>query len=125
MVSINFLQIHQSDEHNADYDVIHKDDLKILDEILNPVSLASRNNADTRYYNQATKVKNPDKLRKAIVKEVNAKIDLKHWDIIPREKIPKGEQVLPLVWAFKRKIDIKMKLVYNNKAILNVNRDKK
>ena len=68
-------------------------------------------------------MKEPDarEFQKAIIKEVNAHIKQKHWEIILREQVQKGEQVLPSIWAFRRKRDIKTKRVFQHKAYLNFN----
>ena len=46
---------------------------------------------------------NQNKIRKAIVKEVNSHIERKHWEMIPREHVPKVYQFLPVFCSFKNK----------------------
>jgi Reverse transcriptase (RNA-dependent DNA polymerase) len=43
-----------------------------------------------------------------------------HWDVIPIEEVPEGQQVLPAVWAFRRKRRITTGEVYKWKARLNI-----
>ena len=49
------------------------------------------------------KAEDSDKLLKAIVKDVNLKIKSKYGEHIPREQVPKGEQIIPVVWVLKHK----------------------
>jgi hypothetical protein len=56
----------------------------------------------------------------AVIKEVNDHIENKNWELIPRDKVPKGTTILPSVWSMKCKRDIKTQQVYKHKARLNV-----
>jgi hypothetical protein len=58
--------------------------------------------------------------KQAVIKEVNDHIENKNWELIPRDKVPKGTTILPSVWSMKRKRDIKTQQVYKHKARLNV-----
>ena len=52
--------------------------------------------------------------------EVKMHVDNKHWEIIPREQVPKGTKVLPAVWAMRRKRRLGTNEVYKHKSRLNV-----
>ena len=93
--------------------------------MLNPISFAAIKNTDTFYYHQAMKAPDTNKFQKVVIKEVNAHVKINHWELIPREQVQKGEQVLPYVWEFECKRDIKSNKVFTHKARLNVHRSKK
>jgi hypothetical protein len=67
-------------------------------------------------------MKAPDKEEfvKAIVKEMNDHIVAKNWELVPREAVPEGVQVLDSLWAMKRKRDISTRKVLKYKFRLNV-----
>ena len=54
------------------------------------------------------------------IKEVNNHIEQKHWELIPREQVLKGEQLLPYIWEFKQNMYIKTKLVFKHKTCLDL-----
>ena len=88
--------------------------------MLKPITFDTSNNTDNLYYHQAMKEPDTREFKKAIIKEVNTNTKRNHWELIPREKVPKVEQVLPSEWTFKRKKDIKTKRVFKHKACLNL-----
>lgn len=103
-----------------DFDEAHDIEYKLQEAMQHPISFLSTTNKDTMYYDQA--IREPDAIEfvKAIVKEVNDHIKMKHWELIPRNEVPENETVLPSVWSMKRKRDIKTQQVYKHKARLNV-----
>jgi hypothetical protein len=54
-------------------------------------------------------MKAPDRKQfmQAIIKEVNNHIKNKNWELMPRDKVPKGTTILPSVLSIKHKRDIK------------------
>jgi hypothetical protein len=104
----------------AYYEAMHEDDYLLQDEMQNPVAFLAHANKDTMYFHQAMKAPDRDEFIKAVVKEVNDHIENKHWELVPRESVPRGVDVLPSVWSMKRKRDIKTQRVYKHKARLNV-----
>ena len=62
---------------------MHKYDLRMQENMLNPISFNTRNNVDNLYYHQAIKAPNKREFQKAIIKEVNVHIEQKHWELIP------------------------------------------
>ena len=104
----------------AYYEAMHEDDYLLQDEMMNPIAFMANSNQDTMYFHQAMKAPDRDQFTKAIVKEVNDHIEHKHWELIPRDAVPKGVKVLPSVWSMKRKRDVKTQRVYKHKARLNV-----
>ena len=102
------------------YDAMHEDDYLLQEQMFDPVSFMTHANQDVMYYHQAMKAPDSKEFVKAVVKEVNDHIEHKHWELIPREQVPKGVKVLPSVWSMKRKRDIKTQKVYKHKARLNL-----
>jgi hypothetical protein len=58
--------------------------------------------------------------KKAMLKEVNAHTDNKHWEVWERADVPSNQDILPAVWAFKRKHQIDNRKAYKYKACLNI-----
>jgi hypothetical protein len=83
------------------YEAMHEEDYLLQDEMLNPIAFLAGSNEDTMYFHQAMKAPDRNQFKKAIVKEVNDHIENKHWELIPREAVPKGVKVLPSVWSMK------------------------
>ena len=67
-------------------------------------------------------MRQPDKIQfqQAMIKEVEAQTENGNWRIISRKDVPKGEPVLPSVWAMRRKRKIATQEVYKWKARLNI-----
>jgi hypothetical protein len=71
------------------YDVLHRDDYRIQDDMRDPVAFVSATDEDTMYYDQAMRAPEKQNSIEAIVKEVNDHITSKHWILIPRSQVPK------------------------------------
>ncbi len=108
------------DDEEEYYYSLHQDDYAIQDQMLNPIAFKASGDPDTMYYHQAIREADKDDFLKAIVKEVNDHIEGNHWELVPRESLPKGAKVLDSVWSMKRKRDIKTRQVYKHKARLNI-----
>ena len=85
-----------------------------------PICFKASSDPDTMYYHQAMKAQDKENFIKAIVKEINAHISNKHWEMVPLTEVPEGTKILDAVWSMKRKRDIKTRQVYKYKARLNV-----
>ena len=83
------------------YDIMQKDDLRMQEDVLKTIDFTTIKNADNLYYHQAMKAPNAIEFQKGIIKEVNPNIERNHWELIPREQVPKVENLLPSVWASK------------------------
>ena len=104
----------------AYYEAMHQEDYLLQDQMQNPIAFMASTNQDTMYFHQAMKAPDRDQFKKAVVKEINDHIENHNWELIPRERVPKGITILPSVWSMKRKRDIKTQQVYKHKARLNV-----
>jgi hypothetical protein len=58
--------------------------------------------------------------KNAMLQEVNAHSDNDHWEVWEKASVPEGQDILPAVWAFKRKRRIDTREVYKFKARLNI-----
>jgi len=61
-----------------------------------------------------------DEFRRAMFKEVESHVTNKHWELVKRADLPAGTEVLPAVWAFRRKRRIASQEVYKWKARINL-----
>jgi hypothetical protein len=103
------------------YEVLHEDDYLLQDQMSDPIAfLSAQGGADTMYFDQAMQQEDREHFIQAIIDEVNAHIEAKHWELIPRSQVPVDTYILPAVWSMKRKRDIKTRKVYKWKARLNV-----
>eukprot|EP00970_Alexandrium_tamarense_P016063 scaffold6008_cov76-Alexandrium_tamarense.AAC.1 len=58
---------------------------------------------DIMYFHQAMKQPDSEEFVKAVVKEVNGHIENNHWQLVPRSEVPPDAEVVPSVWAMRRK----------------------
>jgi hypothetical protein len=58
--------------------------------------------------------------KKAMLLEVDAHTKNEHWEVWARADVPAHQDILPAVWAFKRKRRIDTREVYKYKARLNI-----
>ena len=80
---------------------------------------ASKSDPDTLHYGEAMKASDAKEFKKAMLVEVNAHTDKGHWELWAKADVPSGQDVLPAVWAFKRKRRIDSREVYKYKARIN------
>jgi len=107
-------------EEEAYYDAFHEDDYLLQDAMDHPIAFMTHTDGDTMYFDEAMRAPDRSEFVKACIKEMNDHIERKHWELVPRNKVPKGVKILPAVWSMKRKRDIKTRKVYKWKARLNV-----
>ena len=81
---------------------------------------ASKSDPDTLNFKDAMNAQDSAAFKKAIIKECDAHSDNGHWEVWERANVPKEQDVLPAVWAFKRKRRIDTREVYKYKARLNI-----
>ena len=72
------------------------------------------------YWHQAMKQPDASEFRKAVIQEFNDHCERKHRVLLERSQVPKGKNILPAVWAMKRKRDILTGKITKYKARLNV-----
>ena len=79
---------------------------------------------DTMYLHEALREDDKEQFIQAMKKEVQDQIANKNFTIIHKDKVPKGEHILPMVWQMRRKRDIKSRQIKKHKARLNVDGSK-
>lgn len=89
-------------------------------QMADPIAFAASSDPDTMYLHEAMKQPDREKFIDAMVKEVNTHTERGHWEVISRSSVPDGTDILPAVWAMKRKRKILTREVYKWKARLNV-----
>ena len=55
-----------------------------------------------------------------MIQEANAHSELGHWEVWLKADVPTSQDILPSVWAFRRKRRIDTRAVYKHKARLNI-----
>jgi hypothetical protein len=102
-----------------DFDAV--EDYEIQDQAEDPIGFAaSKSDPDTLHFNAAMNAADSEEFKKAMLQEVNAHTDDDHWEVWAKADIPAEQDVLPAVWAFKRKRRIDTRVVYKHKARLNI-----
>jgi Reverse transcriptase (RNA-dependent DNA polymerase)/GAG-pre-integrase domain len=102
------------------WEVFHDDAYDLQDKMDDPIAFAASNNPDIMYLNEAMAAPDKDEFRKAMLREVESHVKNKHWELVKRADLPAGTEVLPAVWAFRRKRRISTQEVYKWKARLNL-----
>ena len=102
------------------WEVFHDQAYDIQDQMENPIAFVATSNPDVMYMDQAMKEPDSKEFEKAMISEVTAHTDNKHWIIVEKSSVPLGVTILPAVWAMRRKRRIATGEVYKWKARLNV-----
>ena len=89
-------------------------------QMADPIAFAASSDPDTMYLHEAMRQPDREQFIEAMVKEVTTHTERGHWEIMSRSGVPEGTDVLPAVWAMKRKRKILTREVYKWKARLNV-----
>jgi hypothetical protein len=105
---------------HVEWEVFHDDTYLIQDRMEQPLAFVASTNPDVVYMDQAMKEPDSKQFHDAMLKEVKAHTDNGHWTIVRRDTVPDGVEVLPAVWAMRRKRRILTGEPYKWKARLNV-----
>jgi hypothetical protein len=81
---------------------------------------AAKSDPDNLNFNDAMKADDAADFKKAMIKEANAHSELGHWEVWLKADVPSHQDILPSVWAFRRKRRIDTRAVYKHKARLNI-----
>ena len=84
------------------------------------IAYAASADPDTLYMHEAMAAPDRDKFLQSMDEEVRDHEQRGHWIIIPKDQVPKGTTILPMVWAMKRKRKIQTNKIYKWKSRLNV-----
>jgi hypothetical protein len=102
-----------------DTDVIEDYELQLLAE--DPIAFAvSKTDPDTLHFKGAMDAHDAAEFKTAMLKEVDAHTNNEHWEVGKCSEVPARQDILPAVWAFKRKRRIDTQAVYKHKARLNI-----
>ena len=83
-----------------------------------PIAFHAEMMGDIMYYHQAMQQDDADDFVRAIVKEVNGHVENNNWEVIKRSKVPADEEVIPSVWAMRRKRNLTTNEITKYKARL-------
>jgi hypothetical protein len=108
------------DSYFVSWEVYHDEAYAMQDEMQDPISFAASNNPDIMSLNEAMAAPDKEEFRKAMHTEVDSHVDNDHWELMKRADLPANTEVLPSVWAFRRKRRIATQEVYKWKARLNL-----
>ena len=75
---------------------------------------------DVMHLHQALRQPDARQFVDLVVKEINGHVDRKHWVVTPRSEVPKDTDVLPSVWAVRRKLNLTTGEITKHKARLNL-----
>jgi Reverse transcriptase (RNA-dependent DNA polymerase)/GAG-pre-integrase domain len=87
-------------------------------------AMAASTDPDTLYLHQAMQSEDRVQFLRAMKEEVESQTKNGNWVVVHKSTLPTGAQVLPAVWAMKRKRKIMDGTVYKWKARLNIDRGK-
>jgi Reverse transcriptase (RNA-dependent DNA polymerase) len=87
---------------------------------MDPMAYTASSDPDVMYYHEA--MQQPDRVEfvRAMSKEITAHTENKNWKIIDRSRVPHGHDILPAIWAMRRKRRIDTQEVYKWKARINI-----
>ena len=98
----------------------HDAHLELQERMRHPIAFHAEMQGDTMYYHQAMRQADSKEFVKAIVKEVNGHVDSDNWELVKRSQVPSEQQVIPSVWAMKRKRNLTTNEITKYKARLNI-----
>ncbi len=101
-------------------DIFHDAHLNLQERMRNPIAFHAEMMGDIMYLQQALKQHDAKLFVEAVVKEINGHVENRNWDLVHRDTVPKDAQVVPSVWAMRRKRDLTTNEVKSHKARLNL-----
>ena len=79
------------------YKCMNERDYEIQDSMYGPIVFKASTDPDILYYHQAMTTDDPDQFIEAMVREIDDHCELRHWELIPREQVPEGQNILDSV----------------------------
>jgi hypothetical protein len=98
----------------------HDFHLELQDRMRHPIAFHAEMMGDIMYFHQAMQQDDADEFVKAVVKEVNGHIDNNRWQLISRDEVPEGIDVIPSVWSMRRKRNLTTNAITKYKSRLNI-----
>ena len=111
------LLLDQSDEEDKP---MQEQQYELQRKLGNPMVFVASTEPDTMYYHQVMSEPSQEHFQESVRKEINDHESNHHWKAIPIEEVPKGTEILDMVWLMKRKRQIDTTKIYKWKAQLNV-----
>jgi hypothetical protein len=97
------------------------EDYQIQSETDDPIAFAAgKSDPDTLNYKDAMDAEDSAEFKKAMIIEADAHSLHDHWEVWAKADIPSWQDILPAVWAFKRKRRIDTRAIYKYKARINL-----
>jgi hypothetical protein len=103
-----------------DTDAVEDYDTQVQAE--DPIAFATSNKSDpdTLHYKGGMEATDTDDFKKAMLQEVDTHTENDHWEVWKKADVPANQDILPAIWAFKRKRRIDTRTVYKHKSRLNI-----
>ena len=111
---------HPSTIGETEEDIFHDSHLELQERMRNPIAFHAEMMGDIMYLQQALKQHDAKQFVHAVIKEINGHVENKHWDLVRRDTVPRDAQIVPSVWAMRRKRDLTTNVVKSHKARLNL-----
>jgi hypothetical protein len=108
------------DDECFNADTFHDWHLDLQERMSNPIAFNAEMMGDIMYLHQALKQPDAAEFVKAVIKEINGHIENHNWELIPRNKVPPNIQIVPSVWAMRRKRNLITNEITKYKARLNL-----
>jgi hypothetical protein len=115
---IHYMAARAVTEHN--YDRARDAHLSLQDCMRHPIAFLSEMMGDIMHLHQALRQPDSRQFVDSVIKEINGHIDRKHWEVTPQGDAPKDTDVLPSVWAVRRKRNPTTGEITKHKAHLNL-----
>ena len=103
-----------------DHDRAHEEHLSLQDRMRHPIAFDSEMLGNTMHLHQALCQPDSHQFVDSVIKEINGHVDRKHWEVTPRADVPEDTDVLPSVWAVRRKRNLTTGEITKHKARLNL-----
>jgi Reverse transcriptase (RNA-dependent DNA polymerase)/GAG-pre-integrase domain len=87
---------------------------------VDPVAYAASSDPDVMYLHEAMKQPDREEFVRAMSKEIKSHTENENWIIMERAKVPQDQDILPAIWAMRRKRRIDTQEVYKWKARINI-----
>jgi hypothetical protein len=81
--------------------------------------VSSESDPDVLHCGEAMKAADVKEFKQAMLQEVDAHTNKGHWEAWAEVAVPSGQQIIPAVWAFKRKRRVDAREIFKCKARIN------
>jgi hypothetical protein len=97
------------------------EDYETQEQAEDPIAFAANgSDPDTLSFKDAMDAADSKEFLSAMLKEADAHTKHDHWEVWRKADVPSSQDILPSVWAFKRKRRIDTRAIYKYKARLNI-----